>query len=487
MVEIDPNEDYYSILGVEVDAAPGQIRQAYRQLVRLHHPDTGHGDVEKFRRIRDAYNVLYDATIRSAYDHQRLSRGYGGTGSLALTILQSQHSLIPMDQPQMLYASADIQPQDRVYGGRKSLNLALVVDTSTSMQGARLHSLKIAANDLIEFLNPVDRLAIVTFNDRAELLVSGSMSQGKQRFRSAIAAMMAGGGTEICKGLTEGIQQILPHVSAAKVSHVIMLTDGRTYGDEAEALDAATRAAAAGIGISACGIGEDWNDLFLDDLARRGGGTAQYIDRPSKVQQVLKSQIKSLTNTALRNVKVRVSASPGIDTLAAFRVSPYMEILDIQPDSVFSIGNLMSGESCVLAIEFAVHVTETGLKRLARIVVEGDDVTESRSVQLWRDLSVSFTRTPEDKPVPSRLLNILARLSVFRLQEKAWGALTSGEQDQAERFLESAATRLFDLGYRELGQAAMLEVSRMQRGQEPSLRGRKRLRYGTRSLSIPSS
>jgi hypothetical protein len=99
---------------------------------------------------------------------------------------------------------------------------------------------------------------------------------------------------------------------------------------------------------------------------------------------------------------------------------------------------------------------------------------------------VTVDRTAEEQPVPPRLLNIMARLSIFRLQEHAWNALTAGESRRATQFLESAATQLFDLGYRELGQAAMLEVRRLQQGHDPSLEGRKKLRYGTRSLSIPA-
>jgi hypothetical protein len=84
------------------------------------------------------------------------------------------------------------------------------------------------------------------------------------------------------------------------------------------------------------------------------------------------------------------------------------------------------------------------------------------------------------------LLNAMTRLSVFQLQENAWQALEQGDAQQATRFLESAATRLFDMGHRELAQAAMLEVGRLSQGVDPTGEGRKKLRYGTRSLTTSS-
>ncbi|OQA16086.1 MAG: hypothetical protein BWY63_02787 [Chloroflexi bacterium ADurb.Bin360] len=84
---------------------------------------------------------------------------------------------------------------------------------------------------------------------------------------------------------------------------------------------------------------------------------------------------------------------------------------------------------------------------------------------------------------PGRLLNTLSRLSIFRLQERAWQALERGDVKQATHLLESAATRLFEIGHRELGQVALVEAERVQRGVEPTSRGRKQVRYGTRGLT----
>jgi len=486
MAEIDATKDYYRILALTVVASQDAIRDAHRDLARRYHPDTGGGDVERFRQVQEAYQVLSDLPLRQAYDRQREKRG-AGAGPVALSLLQSRDEMPPMESQQVLYLFAEIQPQDGLRGPRKRLNIALVVDRSTSMRGSRMRNVKSAASDLLRSLQADDRLAVVSFSDRAEVVVASQLVHDKRALRSAIAAIIAKGGTEIYQGLALGIEQVAPYVSDDAITHVILLTDGCTYGDEELALSAATRAEADGIGVSAFGIGEDWNDLFLDSLARCGGGMSQYIDTPSKVQQVLRAQVQGLSNLVLKGLSARVGAVPGVEVQAAYRVLPHMEMLPIEADNLLSLGNVLDGQSCAIALELVVRNAEAGLHRVARLAVEANSVASARRVELWRDIEVTFTQDYKAKPAPPRLRKVMARVSVFSLQERAWRALALGDAGQATRYLESAATHLFDLGYRDLGRAAMLEVDRLSNGNDPTIKGRKQLRYGTRALSIPAS
>ena len=57
----------YELLGLEKDAAPSLIRKAYKQLSQKHHPDKG-GDVDLFKRIKEAYDILISPSRRLKYD-----------------------------------------------------------------------------------------------------------------------------------------------------------------------------------------------------------------------------------------------------------------------------------------------------------------------------------------------------------------------------------------------------------------------------------
>lgn len=61
--------DYYSILQVSPDATLEQIKQSYRRLVRLHHPDLNkQASDDRIKALNEAYEVLGDAIRRAAYD-----------------------------------------------------------------------------------------------------------------------------------------------------------------------------------------------------------------------------------------------------------------------------------------------------------------------------------------------------------------------------------------------------------------------------------
>ncbi len=63
---------HYELLGVSSDASESEIKAAYRMLARKFHPDSGRpGDVERFRKIQEAYEILSDPARRRDYDRAR--------------------------------------------------------------------------------------------------------------------------------------------------------------------------------------------------------------------------------------------------------------------------------------------------------------------------------------------------------------------------------------------------------------------------------
>lgn len=63
--------NYYAILHVSAAASKAEIKQAYRQLVRLHHPDlNAQAQDEAIKRLNEAYEVLSNPHKRAAYDEQ---------------------------------------------------------------------------------------------------------------------------------------------------------------------------------------------------------------------------------------------------------------------------------------------------------------------------------------------------------------------------------------------------------------------------------
>lgn len=73
---------HYDTLGVDKSATQEEIKQAYRRLVKEHHPDKNGGDDTRFKEIASAYEVLGDSNSRQQYDNQGqykdFFRGFNG-------------------------------------------------------------------------------------------------------------------------------------------------------------------------------------------------------------------------------------------------------------------------------------------------------------------------------------------------------------------------------------------------------------------------
>jgi len=76
-------KDYYEILGVSKQAGADEIKRAFRNLARKHHPDVNKetGAADKFKEINEAYQVLSDAGKKQQYDtYGSAQPGAGGFG-----------------------------------------------------------------------------------------------------------------------------------------------------------------------------------------------------------------------------------------------------------------------------------------------------------------------------------------------------------------------------------------------------------------------
>ncbi len=482
------NKNYYEILKVDINATEEQIRKSYRTLVRDYHPDVNDNPAaaELFRDVQEAYEVLGDPEQRRVYDRLRESEGLDKSSALSLRATVSHKHLLTNVEEQAFYILLDVTPATDLPISRLPLNICLVLDRSTSMQGMRLQQVKEATRQIIDRLNPEDALSLVVFSDRAEVLLPGQKNVDKAMAKSIASTIQPSGGTEMLQGLNAGLQELERNRTKESVNHLILLTDGQTYGDETGCLERAEWAGRHQISLSTMGIGSDWNENLLDQMASVSGGSSVYIDSPRKVVDVFKATIRNLSTVVARELAMSVNPSMGVILKEAFQVTPHIQRLDIRGDKTV-LGPLGTGHGKTLLMEFRVHSEATpGSKRLMRLTVDGDVPGQAnRRSWEWVDVTSEFVGTLEGNvEIPPTIVTALGKLAIFKMQEKAMIDLENGQISAATQRLETMATRLLNLGETDLARAALLEAGRLARTGDLSAEGRKKIRYGTRSLSI---
>jgi Ca-activated chloride channel homolog len=479
---------YYAILDIPIDANQEEIRAAYHLAARRYHPDTSPelANPDQFYKVQKAYDVL-TSSRREEYDLSLPVEERENPG-ISIKILQSKTKIARSKQPQLIYSLIDFgakpinsQPIQR------PLNLTMVLDRSTSMNGDRMNMVKENAIRLIHQLSPDDIISIVTFSDRAEVLVPPSHPTEPHLIESKISRIQTGGATEIFQGLDVGISQVRQNRRPSYMNHLILLTDGRTYGDEQKCLDLAKDALDEGIGISGLGIGDEWNDKFLDQLSGVSGGVSMYISAPKDMRKFLEQKYHHLEQVYAEQVSLQLKSINNPTLQYAFRIYP--EPAPMLIDQTVRAGNLQLANKLVIMLEFCVNQVETHQKEV--VLGEGYVTLQipTRVVPRVRiPVKMGCSVVPESElsdSMPAPIVHALSQLTLYRMQEKAKEELESGDVVKASRHLQYLATHLLSRGERDLAHAVLKEADHIQHSKKFSEEGDKRIKYGTRSLLLP--
>jgi uncharacterized protein YegL len=160
------------------------------------------------------------------------------------------------------------------------LNLALAIDVSGSMEGEKLAAAKKTAEEVTEALGPQDRLTIVAFSAKAQLLLSAATmdSAGKRKAQTAVRQLKSSGDTNLSDGWLLAAEQLAVAMQLnTETSHrLVLLSDGhanRGITDAAELAVHAGELLRRGIITSTVGIGDGYDEALLGGMAEAVGCT----------------------------------------------------------------------------------------------------------------------------------------------------------------------------------------------------------------------
>ncbi|HJS29962.1 MAG TPA: DnaJ domain-containing protein [Anaerolineales bacterium] len=484
-----PADNHYARLGVHRDASPEEVRSAYHEAAKRLHPDVNPDPaaMDVFLAIQESYEVLSSPDRRQDYDSSLPETG-AAPPLVKVGVTFSRSSLARIGEPQLIYAMIELgaKPTEEL-AGRPPMNLCLVLDRSTSMQGLRLDTLKSTARELIRQLHYQDYLSIVVFSDNAEVILPASRGIDLPKVEARISMVQSSGGTEIFKGLNAGFFEIQRYAGPAYINHLILITDGRTYGDEEDSLSLAVKARDKGITISGLGIGTEWNDSFMDELTGLTGGNSQFIASAEDLQAFLADKFSGLGKIFAERLSINFIQDPNVELKYLFRLDPDPGPLPLLRPLV--VGNLPRDSTMTLLMEFLVSSVpeDAGLVNLVRGDLKLDiplQMIPTTKIPLALTMPTSENIDPE--PPPDKIVRALSRLTLYRMQEQARAEIAAGNFEQATRRLQNLATHLLSQGEKGLARTVLAEADRLEKEHSFSEQGEKRIKYGTRALLLPT-
>lgn len=206
-----------------------------------------------------------------------------------------------------------IRPRADDPSKRVSANVALVVDSSGSMEGKALDDARAAALTLVRALADGDRLSLVAFGSRAELLQPATELDAETRaaVEHKLGALRASGTTDLAAGLTQGLEQVEAALNAQGINRVVLLGDG-IPNDAAPIQALVDRARAGGVTITALGLGLDYDEALMARIARGSGGKFRHIEDSAKVADFLRDEVLRLQGVLAKNTALELTTGPGV-------------------------------------------------------------------------------------------------------------------------------------------------------------------------------
>ncbi|MFI6508000.1 von Willebrand factor type A domain-containing protein [Streptosporangium sp. NPDC050855] len=201
---------------------------------------------------------------------------------------------------------------------RRPANLTFVVDVSGSMgEPGRLDLVREALHRLVDQLGPGDRVSVVAFSEAAEVVLPMTPATEKDRLHAAVERLAVQQSTNLEAGLTQGYDEAAASFRPAAVNRVVLLSDGlANTGDTTwqGILDRVAEAAGKKITLLCVGVGRDYGDELMEQLADNGDGAAVYVGSADDARKVFVEQLATNLDLRARDAKAQVVFNPSAVT-----------------------------------------------------------------------------------------------------------------------------------------------------------------------------
>jgi Ca-activated chloride channel family protein len=180
--------------------------------------------------------------------------------------------------------------------------LIFVVDTSGSQRGAPLQKCKETMKYIIDRMNPNDTFNFIDFSDQARMLFS-SPKKNTPEYRAKalkyIESLRGQGGTQMAHAIWEALST-QPEENRLRI--VTFMTDGLIANDF-EIISTIKKLRGQSRWF-AFGTGNSVNRFLLDNMARAGGGEADYILLNTPGEEVAKKFYERIASPVLTDIKL---------------------------------------------------------------------------------------------------------------------------------------------------------------------------------------
>ena len=203
---------------------------------------------------------------------------------------------------------------------RTPVNVAFVIDRSGSMNGQRIAQAREAAIMAVSRLDGNDTAAVVIFDDKVDVLIEARNVSDPGYFTDQIRQIGVRGSTAIYAGVQEGANQVRRFKDPRRLNRVVLLSDGLANvgpSQPAHFAQLGRDLLREGISVSTIGLGRDYNEDLMQQLARASDGNHAFASAPNDLIQIFNREFNDVLAACAQTVAIDVDLKPGVRVVRA--------------------------------------------------------------------------------------------------------------------------------------------------------------------------
>ena len=321
---------------------------------------------------------------------------------------------------------------------RPDLNLSLVIDRSGSMEGEKMIRAREAAMFCVDQMLPSDRLSVVTFDDRIDVLFPSEPVANKQSMKDLIARVTARGSTALHEAWVRGGLTVSEQMLDQGINRVVLITDGLANVGITSTDEIVTQAMGLyqrGVSTSTIGIGADFNEDLLMPMAQSGGGNAWHVVEPNDMQHIFQVELEGLIAQFAHTVSLSLIPADGV------RIVDVLNDFDLTETGRYRLPNLQAGSPLDIVVQLKVGAEETGTQMRLLDLRLGFMPQEAKNAEVLKQAhTVEFASRAEveGSQLNHEVIKTVQFLMNARARNEAIKRMDQGDYDGAQVVLGSA-------------------------------------------------